>query len=70
MTNYDVAKKLILTGPGGMKCPCCAPPPGSSARRKMLRIARRKADAFHLAEGLEFCYDNVELDSEGEEDLS
>jgi hypothetical protein len=28
-------------GPGGMHCPCCAPPPGEG-KRKVLRAAKRR----------------------------
>ena len=56
----DIAKKLILIGPGGMNCRCCAPSPGSPERKKVLRVARRKADHFLLEEGLEDHYERLE----------
>lgn len=39
-------------GPGGAQCSCCFPPPGSDARRKEFKRARRKAAklAFELEE--------------------
>lgn len=38
----DDFKKLHFkdVGPGGMKCPCCAPAPGKG-RKKLRRAARR-----------------------------
>lgn len=33
-------KRYILIGPGGMRCPCCAPAPGK-ARKMFLRAAKR-----------------------------
>lgn len=34
--------KYICVGPGGVKCHCCFPPPGSAARRALHRRAKRK----------------------------
>lgn len=34
--------KFRLLGPGGLKCACCAPPPGL-VRKKVFRAARRVA---------------------------
>ncbi len=51
MTKLE--KKLMDVGPGGIKCPCCADKPGSLARRKMVRSARKKAENFLMQEGIE-----------------
>lgn len=34
-------KKLLSVGPGGIKCSCCFPAPGSAARRFSFRRIRR-----------------------------
>ena len=37
--NY---KKFLAVGPGGRKCACCFPAPGSKERRLVIRSAKRK----------------------------
>lgn len=37
MTN-----KHLTVGPGGVKCPCCFPSPGSKERKAEFRRAKRK----------------------------
>lgn len=34
--------KLLGIGPGGLRCVCCAPAPGSKARRTIFRRAKRR----------------------------
>jgi|ERR1700748_2640218 len=41
MSNY---KKHLHIGPGGRKCTCCFPSPGSRDRRAAYRTAKRRAD--------------------------
>ena len=38
-----MGNKHLSVGPGGIKCPCCAPPPGK--RKPMFRSAKRKEHA-------------------------
>ncbi len=40
-------QKFLCTGPGGRRCPCCFPAPGSRARKLLYRRAKRllKKDA-------------------------
>jgi hypothetical protein len=42
--------RLGTIGHGGVKCSCCAPG-GTRARRKLIRPARRKAQALAIREG-------------------
>ena len=39
MTRFN---KHLTIGPGGVKCPCCFPAPGSIGRRAEFRRAKRK----------------------------
>lgn len=39
MTRFS---KHLTIGPGGVKCPCCFPAPGSKERKAEFRIAKRK----------------------------
>ena len=43
-------KKYLCVGPGGMKCVCCFPAPGSKDRKYHFRAAKRKEkrDAFKV----------------------
>lgn len=50
MTKLE--KKLSGIGHGGLNCPCCAPRPGSMARRKVVRRGRRRAKELAIKEGL------------------
>lgn len=34
--------KFLCIGPGGRKCNCCFPAPGSKERKLVYRIAKRK----------------------------
>lgn len=34
--------KHLHVGPGGLKCVCCMPPPGSKARKAEFRKAKRR----------------------------
>jgi len=43
-------KKLLCVGPGGKRCVCCFPAPGSKARRIMFRAAKRKDTRLSLKE--------------------
>tara|TARA_Y100000310_G_scaffold345479_2_gene465464 strand:- start:287 stop:460 length:174 start_codon:yes stop_codon:yes gene_type:complete len=38
-------KSQCEVGPGGMKCPCCAPKPGSRALKALTRRARSRFKA-------------------------
>lgn len=40
MKSKGLYRKLDSWGPGGWKCPCCAPPPGQP-KKKAKRIARK-----------------------------
>jgi hypothetical protein len=40
----------LRVGPGGINCCCCFPAPGTRARRRMFKTARRKAKAQALKE--------------------
>ena len=42
MTSKSINKYLRI-GPGGVKCPCCGPPPGRE-RRSFFRIGRRREE--------------------------
>jgi hypothetical protein len=48
----NVTKKILDVGPGGIRCSCCAPAPGSHARKKLFRQARRKAKELDIQERL------------------
>lgn len=43
MKNMIHPKRFINVGPGGINCACCAPAPGSKARKIMFRTAKRRA---------------------------
>lgn len=45
-------KKHLAVGPGGKRCACCAPAPGSKALRQELRTAKRRDHQEALAEGM------------------
>jgi hypothetical protein len=36
--------RFLCIGPGGRKCICCFPAPGSKGRKAAYRIAKRKSD--------------------------
>ena len=36
-------KKMMAVGPGGKKCVCCFPAPGSKARKALYKIAKKRA---------------------------
>lgn len=57
-------KKHLRVGPGGFKCACCAPAPGSHERRKMFRCARRRAKAMDIELGLNDYLDEVDSDED------
>ena len=40
MQSKALYRKLMSFGPGGWKCPCCAPSPGQP-KKKSKRIARK-----------------------------
>lgn len=43
MSNDSFKRKSQCeVGPGGMKCPCCAPKPGSRAHKALTRRARTR----------------------------
>jgi len=48
-------KKILgkCTGPGGLNCPCCAPAPGSKARRRIIKLAQRRAKLLDMKEQLD-----------------
>jgi len=55
----------IRCGPGGTRCACCFPPPGSETRKRMVKQARRVAERIAIAESLELMQDDSEtLDNE------
>ncbi len=37
----------LRVGPGGRRCACCFPAPGSMERRKRFRVAKRKQAREH-----------------------
>ena len=39
--------KYLRVGPGGVKCACCFPAPGSKDRRWRVRIAKKKETRAH-----------------------
>lgn len=41
-----------IIGPGGTKCPCCFPAPGTRERRYEYKKARRKDNQDAMKEGL------------------
>lgn len=41
-------KKLLCIGPGGRRCVCCFPAPGSKDRKAAYRAAKRKAAKLAL----------------------
>ena len=43
--------KFLCVGPGGRKCPCCFPAPGSKARKALMRGAKRR-EAFEAKRDL------------------
>lgn len=44
MPKDDLKREMMRhVGPGGMQCPCCAPPP--ALRRASVRAARRRLKA-------------------------
>lgn len=43
----------VRCGPGGIRCACCFPAPGSDDRRAMVKEARRRAKREAIREGLE-----------------
>lgn len=66
-----MASKHLDVGPGGRRCVCCFPAPGSKHRAHLYRSAKRRNAAadFHLAhinedDDLEGEM-NVDLDDEG-----
>ena len=48
-------KKFIgkTIGPGGVNCPCCGPPAGSKARKKVMRTATKQDKRQSLKEEME-----------------
>ena len=34
--------KFLCVGPGGRRCPCCFPAPGSKTRKLLFRAAKRR----------------------------
>ncbi len=46
-------KKLAGIGHGGIKCPCCAPKPGTRAIKKVLRRGISRENNMMLKEGIE-----------------
>lgn len=44
MSNNKIFRKIVCKGigPGGWKCACCAPAPGSKARKALFRNAKRR----------------------------
>lgn len=55
MAANNLANKYCAPGPGGWKCSCCAPPPGSRMRHLLRKKGRRLAekDAVRLQEPYE-----------------
>ena len=45
-----MANKHLHVGPGGRRCICCFPAPGSRDRRAQYRISKRKADRAAMYE--------------------
>ena len=47
----SLSKKMMCVGPGGMKCHCCFPAPGSKERKLVFRSAKRKEkkEAFKIS---------------------
>lgn len=45
--------KHLHIGPGGIKCACCMPPPGSPARKAAFRRAKRRESREAIATELE-----------------
>lgn len=43
MSSKGIMRKFCRVGPGGWKCACCAPPPGSRDRRILMRRAKKQA---------------------------
>jgi disulfide oxidoreductase YuzD len=41
--------KYLHVGPGGVKCACCFPAPGSKERRKRVRAAKKREARAHWA---------------------
>jgi len=48
-----MANKHLTVGPGGRRCNCCFPAPGSKDRRARYRIAKRRADREAMKIALE-----------------
>lgn len=48
MKRRPLLPKTLCIGPGGFKCACCFPAPGSKTRRKAFKVARRKEAREHL----------------------
>ena len=42
--------RYLSIGPGGRRCQCCFPAPGSKDRRAQFRIAKRKAERAAMIE--------------------
>lgn len=37
-----MASKFLCVGPGGVRCACCFPAPGSKHRKRLIRTAKRR----------------------------
>lgn len=53
MKRRPLLPKTLSIGPGGFKCHCCFPAPGSKDRRKAFKSARRKEAKDHFKRELE-----------------
>lgn len=45
MLEKNYYRRFAKIGPGGWKCPCCAPPPGK-AKKAFMKKAKKKANGF------------------------
>lgn len=60
--------RYLTIGPGGRKCNCCFPAPGSKDRRAQFRIAKRRAEREAAKEIELDILDGIELQKEIERD--
>lgn len=66
---HTATSKYLCVGPGGRKCRCCFPAPGSKDRRSQFRSAKRKAERIAVREALADMEDDVAAMREIERDV-